>query len=108
MNKEHAYVNMGQVLPHNIAFYAQYGYLIASNLLTANEIGTLKKETTAIFKGERGQIEGLLPVADNESDEDVLKKYVAIHFPHKISKVIHDSLFQPRIIEILQATILLF
>jgi ectoine hydroxylase-related dioxygenase (phytanoyl-CoA dioxygenase family) len=105
MNKEHAYINMGQISPQNIAFYTQYGYLIANNLLTANEIGTLKKETAAIFKGERGQIDGLLPVADNESDEEVLKKYVAIHFPHKISKVIHDSLFQPKIIEILQATV---
>lgn len=37
----------------------------------------------------------------NETDDDVLKKYVAIHFPHKISKTIHDFLFHPKIVNIL-------
>ncbi len=105
MNKEHAYINMGQVSPDNIVFYSRYGYLIANDLLTTNEIGALKKETAAIFKGKCGQIDGLLPVAHNESDEEVLKRYVAIHFPHKISKVIYDFLFEPKIIEVLQAIV---
>lgn len=44
--------------------------------------------------GGRGRVEGLLEVAENESDEEILKKYVAIHFTHKISPVLYGYLYQ--------------
>lgn len=100
MNKEYAYVK-GSINDYNIAFYKEYGYLIAPSFLVKEEIEELKKETTAIFRGERGYVEGMLPVEPNESDSEVLKKYVAIHFPHKISQVIHGFLFQQRIVDVL-------
>ncbi|RYY52162.1 MAG: phytanoyl-CoA dioxygenase family protein, partial [Chitinophagaceae bacterium] len=34
-------------------------------------------------------------------DEEILKKYVAIHFPHKFSQVILDSLSNKKIVEVL-------
>lgn len=101
MNKEHAYVKDGCISKENIAFYAQYGYLVAPGLLSASEIGDLKKETAAIFRGERGYVDGLLPVEENESDSEVLKKYVAIHFPHKISPLVFDSLSHQKIVDVL-------
>jgi phytanoyl-CoA hydroxylase len=101
MNHTDAHVLDGQLTTDNIAFYQTGGYLIAPALLSHNEIATLKKETAAIFRGERGTIDGLLPVHDNEPDHDILKKYVAIHFPHKISAVLHDYLSHPRIVSIL-------
>ncbi|MDR3713290.1 MAG: phytanoyl-CoA dioxygenase family protein [Puia sp.] len=101
MNKESAYINDGRLSPENLAFYLEWGYLVAPDLITPHEIQALKKETAAIFRGERGFVEGMLPVHEGEPDSEVLKKYVAIHFPHKISKSIHDFLFHPRIVEIL-------
>lgn len=101
MNRDHAMVNGGKVSQENIAFYATYGFLVADALLFAEEIDALRKETMAIFRGERGHVEGLMAVDEAESGEDILKKYVAIHFPHKISSVIRDSLFHERIIGIL-------
>ncbi len=101
MNKDHSYIKNGRVSPENIAFYTNYGYLVAADLMPLDEIDALKKETAAIFRGERGQIEGMVPVSANEPDEEVLKKYVAIHFPHKISPYIYNTLFQPSIVDVL-------
>jgi ectoine hydroxylase-related dioxygenase (phytanoyl-CoA dioxygenase family) len=101
MNKDSAHIANGRLSPENIAFYLEWGWLIAPALVSSAEIAAVKTETAAIFRGERGKIEGMLPVQENEPDNEVLKKYVAIHFPHKISKVIYDSLFHPKIVSIL-------
>ncbi|MBO9732410.1 MAG: phytanoyl-CoA dioxygenase family protein [Chitinophaga sp.] len=101
MNKDHAMVNDGRVSQENSAFYTAYGFLVADALLSVEEINALRKETIAIFRGERGHVEGLVAINKDESAEDILKKYVAIHFPHKISTVIRDSLFHERITGIL-------
>jgi len=101
MNKKSAYVSSEGISKENVDFYAAYGFLIAPGMLSKNEIEELKKETTAIFRGERGHVDGMLEVAETESDIDVLKKYVAIHFPRKISPVIHSTLFNKKIVEVL-------
>ncbi|TAN11698.1 MAG: phytanoyl-CoA dioxygenase family protein [Chitinophagaceae bacterium] len=105
MTKKDAYIKNGSISHENINFYNGYGYLIAPELLSVSEIDELKNETAAIFRGERGKVEGLLTVEANESDEDVLKKYVAIHFPHKISPVIHNYLSHPKIVHVLTGII---
>jgi ectoine hydroxylase-related dioxygenase (phytanoyl-CoA dioxygenase family) len=101
MNLSHSYVQNGKISEENISFYHDYGYLIAENLFSQNEIEELKKETANIFKGGRGSIEGLVQVDASESDTEVLKKYVAIHFPHKLSPVIRKYLAHQGIINIL-------
>lgn len=105
MNKEYAYIKNGCISKENISFYLEYGYLIAENLLSHNETAELKKETAAIFRGERGEVDGLLPVNEQESDTDILKKYVAIHFPHKISQVIYNYLFHQKIVDVLTSIV---
>lgn len=105
MNKEHAYIQKGSISQDNIAFYAKYGYLIAPSLLSTTEISELKNETAAIFRGERGYVDGMLEVNKDEDDAEVLKKYVAIHFPHKISKLVHETLFHPKVVEVLTSIV---
>lgn len=89
----------------NVEFYKRDGFLIAPGLLSGEEVIELKRESIIIFKGERGQVDGILPQGNDESDEDILKKYVAIHFPHKISQVINRYLYQDQIINILKGII---
>lgn len=81
--------------------YKEKGYLIVPDLLSQDEIKSLRQETADIFRGKRGDIPGLLPTEGEMSDEDILKQYVAIHFPHKISPLVHKFLSQPKIIEVL-------
>ena len=100
MNFEHAYVKGAEITTDNINFYKQYGYLVAEHLLTSHEIEELKSETTEIFKGSRGLVDGMIDVG-NSTDDEILKKYLAIHFPHKISSVIKAYLHHKGIVGIL-------
>ena len=61
-------------------FYRQNGYLVVPDVFTAAEMQELKVETTRIFRGKRGPVEGLLEVAPQMTDAEVLRKYLAIHF----------------------------
>jgi phytanoyl-CoA hydroxylase len=82
-------------------FYRQNGYLVVPDLFTPAEMQELKMETARIFRGERGPVEGLLEVAPHMTDADVLRKYLAIHFPHKLSPMIEGSLSHPGIVAVL-------
>jgi len=82
-------------------FYRQNGYLVVPDLFTAAEMQELQVETTRIFRGKRGPVEGLLEVAPQMTDAEVLRKYLAIHFPHKLSPMIERSLSHPGIVEVL-------
>src|SRR3954467_7411254 len=105
MNNESAFVRNGNVTTENVTFYKDYGYLICPDMVSPGEIAELKKETVKIFRGERGVIDGMLPVAAGESDADVLKKYVAIHFPHKISNVLKTFLSQKNIVDVVKKVV---
>ncbi len=100
MNLQDAYVKE-VISPENQVFYQDYGYLIAPDTLSSEEVSELKQETAQIFRGRRGEIEGLVAVDDQNSDTEVLKKYVAIHFPHKISPLIRSYLAHPKVVDIL-------
>ena len=102
MHPEPSIVQAGHCSPANIDFYREKGYLIAPDLFTSDQITALKRETAFIFKGGRGQVEGLLTPQPGESDAEILKKYVAIHFPHKLSPVILESLSHQGVIDILR------
>lgn len=100
MNTEHGIVSGEGLSRENIAFYKDQGYLVAPDLLDAGEIAALIKETVDIFRGNRGHIDGLMALGEL-SNQEVLKKYVAIHFPHKISPTIRAYLSHPAVVSIL-------
>ncbi len=89
----------------NVSFYHENGYLIAESLFDANEIIEIKNEAVEIFRGNRGDIDGLVKTNENTSDYNVLKNYIAIHFPHKISTKIHDFVAHPKVSAILSMLI---
>ena len=104
-NLDHAYVQGTAIESAHVDFYRRNGFLIARGLFTAREIQEIKEETLRIFRGERGQIEGLQIAGSEESEADTLLKYLCIHFPHKLSAVIHKYLVHAGTAEILQAII---
>jgi len=86
------------------SFYSESGYLVVPNLLTTAEVAELKREATQIFRGRRGHVDGLLEV-EALDDTEVLRKYLAIHFPHKISPLIGRYLAHSGITGILKQII---
>ena len=79
------------------------GFVIARGLFSAHEVDSLRSEATAISRGERGVISGALPVAEAReySDEQILERYIAIHFPHKISPLMLDAMRHPALVAVL-------
>jgi ectoine hydroxylase-related dioxygenase (phytanoyl-CoA dioxygenase family) len=101
MTNEHQFIQNTNITAENIRFYKDYGYLVARGLFSTAAVEELKNDTAKIFKGDYGEVEGMLPIGDNETDADVLKKYVAIHFPHKISSVIKRYLSHNAVVDVL-------
>lgn len=100
-----ALIPAGGITNKQVQFYKEQGYLIGYNMMTPAEIAALKAETHAIFSGQRGLIEGIVPAPPDMPADELLRKYVAIHFPHKISRHIYDLLAHPAITQTLQAVV---
>ncbi|WP_285779368.1 phytanoyl-CoA dioxygenase family protein [Microtetraspora sp. NBRC 13810] len=81
--------------------YEQDGYATVPGILSADETEALRAETLRIYKGECGQVEGLLPAAPGDTGDTLLRRYICVHHPHKISSVIRDTLAHPRIVDVL-------
>ena len=86
-------------------FYEENGYLVVPEALSAEELEELRAETLSVCRGQRGDVEGVLPAAEGESDEETLRRYLCIHFPHKISEVMLKYLGTPKIVDVLTSII---
>lgn len=94
-----------QITEEHAKFFHENGYLVIENALTAAEIDELRDETTTLCRGERGSIRGVTTAAITDSDEDVLKRYLCIHFPHKLSTTMEQHLAHPVIADVLTQVI---
>ncbi len=88
-----------------LARYREDGFAIAPGLLDAEEVAAIRREAAAICRGERGEIRGLQPSTAEESDDTVVSRALAIHFPHKISPLARAAMTHPRIVERLTSII---
>ncbi len=81
--------------PEATDFYRENGFLVIENALSPDEVAALNRETVAICRGERGELRGTIPAAPGETDEEVLRRILCIHFPHKISPPMRDAVTHP-------------
>ncbi|MEM7534580.1 MAG: phytanoyl-CoA dioxygenase family protein [Chloroflexota bacterium] len=82
-------------------FYQENGYLVVPDALSPDELDELRAETLAICQGERGEVRGFEPNVPGETEADVLRRYLCIHFPHKISPIMTKYLGTPAMTDIL-------
>ncbi len=84
-----------------VDFFHQNGYLVVEDVLSQEELEALRQETTHICRGERGPVTGLPAFTSAETDTEVIRKTLCIHFPHKISDAMYETLGHPRIVQVL-------
>jgi hypothetical protein len=87
------------------AFFAEQGYLIVPDALGRPEIDRLNHEAARICRGDYGQIRGLQPITPGESDDDVLRRHLCIHFPHKLSPAMLEAVRHPVMVRVLERVI---
>lgn len=73
--------------------------MVLPDALTPAELDELRAEAAAICRGRLGAFEGVEVAAEDASDEDVLRNYLCIHFPHKISDLMRRQLAHPAIVD---------
>jgi len=98
-------VTDGVISPAAVAFYQAQGYLIVENALSPAELAEVRAETTRICRGEAGEVRGVTPAAADETDDDVLRQYLCIHFPHKVSPTMLRYLAHPLMRDVLTGVI---
>jgi phytanoyl-CoA hydroxylase len=86
-------------------FYDEQGFLVVENALTGEEVQSLREEALAICLGERGTIPGSSPRIQGESDDETMRRYLCIHFPHKVSELMERHLAHPAIVDVLTQVI---
>jgi phytanoyl-CoA hydroxylase len=87
------------------AFYRENGFLVIENCASAKEIAELQAETTAVCRGERGAFGGIIEATGSETDDEVLRRYLCIHFPHKISETMKKFVAHPAYTDVLTSII---
>lgn len=87
-------------------FYLENGFLVVENCFDPAEVEALNAEAAAICRGDRGtEISGLLPLEKGESDLDVLRRHLCIHFPNKVSQMMQDQAGHHSLVDILTTVI---
>jgi phytanoyl-CoA hydroxylase len=86
-------------------FFAEHGYLVLEHGLTSAEVLQLNQTALEICRGQHGAVVGLEPATPEELDDEVLRRYLCIHFPHKLSHVAYEMLSQPRVVDVLTACV---
>jgi phytanoyl-CoA hydroxylase len=97
--------------------YREFGFALLANALHPDEVSDVNADALRLCRGDFGQITYGLWHAEHAdekpadvallaaTDEEVLRRYLCIHFPHKVSPAAQRALQNPRIIEALIAVI---
>lgn len=81
------------------------GYVILDGALSRPEVDDLVKEAVRICRGERGAIDGAVAARPGETDDDVLRRFLCVHYPHKLSDLMLATMRHPSIVSALTEVI---
>jgi ectoine hydroxylase-related dioxygenase (phytanoyl-CoA dioxygenase family) len=84
-----------------VEFYRENGYLVVENALNADEVEALRRDTVDICRGQFGAVRGIRRHSPDETDDEVMRNYLCIHFPHKISETMEHFLAHPVMVDVL-------
>jgi phytanoyl-CoA hydroxylase len=80
----------------DLARYREDGFFLVEDFLSPNELAVLRSESTRICRNEVGPVV-VSDAADSElSDMEVLRQFLCIHFPHKVSAIMLALLSHPQ------------
>lgn len=81
-----------------MADYRSQGFLVLPDVLDPAELAEIRAEAAEICRGGRGAIEGVEPAEAGLPDDDVLRRYLCIHFVHKVSALCMRVARQARVV----------
>jgi phytanoyl-CoA hydroxylase len=101
-----------QAGPDLAEHYHRYGFSLLGNALTPDEVGAINADAVRLCRGDYGTIRygredalALAPAAKPANDHELLRQFLCIHFPHKVSRAALTALTAPRIVDALVSVI---
>ena len=102
--------------PELAAHFAENGFALLRNALSPSEVAEINDEALRICRGDYGEITyGYSEGTDDRpsparttvaaSDEELLRQYLCIHYPHKLSAAAERALHTPKIVDALVSVI---
>jgi phytanoyl-CoA hydroxylase len=88
-----------------VGTYTRDGYAVLPDALTAAEVAELRAEALRICRGEVGPVAGAQPGSADEPDDVIIRRYACIHFPHKLSPLMRQTLAHPVVVAALTQVI---
>ena len=82
-------------------FFADQGFCVLSEAFNAEEIERLRRETARLSRNEDGKIRGVDPAPAAWDDLEAQRRVLCIHFPHKISEVMLETMSSPQMVQVL-------
>ncbi|MCE0498143.1 MAG: phytanoyl-CoA dioxygenase family protein [Methylacidiphilales bacterium] len=87
------------------SFFRENGFVVLDRALTPTEVGDLNKETARLCRNEKGEIAGIAPASADESDDEVMRRVLCVHFPHKLSPLMTNVLAHGATVDLLTKAI---
>ena len=84
--------------------YQRDGFIILENVVPEHTLNEMCDEARSICTGKRGDVAGTDALAGLSADE-VMNHVISIHFPHKISPMLHELLSEKHVVEALTALV---
>jgi phytanoyl-CoA hydroxylase len=88
-----------------VSDYDRQGFVVIPEFLPPALLAAVQTESVAICRGDRGAVDGVTPADRQEPDGEVLRRYLCIHFPHKISPLLRDVACLPAAVDVLSGVI---
>ncbi len=84
--------------------YVENGFLVVPDLIQPEEVAEMVDDTIRLARGGY-PCDGIKPVPETSSDDEVLRQVLCIHQPHFISPVMEKYVRHPKICGVLSQTI---
>lgn len=90
-----------QISEEHTLFFRENGYLVVHNALSPDEIDEVRRATVEVCRNHDAAIRGAAVAQSGETDDEVMQRYLCIHFAHKISSPMYRALAHPVIVDVL-------
>lgn len=74
------------------------GFVVVGDVLSAPEVAAVLAETERLCAGELGRIAGADTAPAGLSGDELLRQFLCIHQPHKVSSLVREVMSAPRVI----------
>ena len=94
-----------RITDRDVQFYRENGYLVVPDLIDGASVEAIVAEGTRVCRGERGPLDGLEPSTPDQSDADVLARYVTCTHVHKVSPQLTEFCADDRLADVAERLI---